>query len=249
MRVRLRTNGMRYTSFARELHDTEGRAFRGHGLKLRTRAYEDRVSCTYKAVGLGRYAVVGAAIDSTQKAKVKFEEGIYSFHSAFSKQATVAEPPGTTFLTVGDWARLFPAAAEIAPSSEPLWVTARSEVRRIHKLVLDFAGTRAEAMLEICHSNDAETPNKVEFSWKYRAKRERFEPSAVALMRMFAQALNQSMWADPSVHLNKALSDATTYSSVYFGIQSWGAILLRSDSQALRGAVAANIDEPISSPA
>lgn len=205
-RVRLRTEPLRRSSFVRELLDTAGRTFGASSLRLRTRSYADRVKATYKAIGPDRYVVARAAIESMHpSAKVKLEEGIYAFHSEFSKQATVTETVGTRFRTVGDWARIFPSASQVAPESEPLVITARADVLRSHKLELDFGSTTTEAMLEVYHSNDPGTPDKVEFSWKCRSKCERFQPEPLELMRAFHRRLNQSRWADPSAHRDKAM--------------------------------------------
>jgi hypothetical protein len=220
-RVRLTADSLRRSDFTRELLDTRDRTFGGRGLKLRLRKYSDRLTCTFKAIGLDRYAVrkarVRAADPFRSKAATKFEEGIYALHSAFSKQTTIPLPLGWQFGCVSDWARLFPSALEVVPAhAEPLVVTSQIVIRRTHKMILDFGETQAEAMLELGFSPASEIPETADFSWKYRHKKERFTPNAVTLMRRFSQALNQCTWADPDVHLRKALLDAGASSSSHF---------------------------------
>jgi hypothetical protein len=211
-RVRLTTDSIRSSEFTRELLDTAGRAFGARGLKLRIRKYRDRLTCTFKAIALDRYVVRRARIMPApafrSKAVVKFEEGIYALHSAFSKQSTIPLPLGWQFARVSDWGRIFPGALEVSPRDEPLAVIAQRVIRRTHKMILEFVDIEAEAMLELGFLPGSEAPETADFSWKYRRKKGPFSPEAVVLMRQFSQALNQSEWADLDVHVRKALADA-----------------------------------------
>ena len=207
--VRLSTKKLRHTTFARELLDTEDRDFASHGFKLRVRTFAEHLACTFKLVDLDRYVVSAAEISSTdENARRKFEEGIYAFHTGFSKQVTSRQPLGTKFSRVADWGRVFPDAFRIAHPDQKLVAHVHGDVQRIHRLRLQFADVRVAAMLELCYADLAGTPIKVDFSWKYRQKRERYDPRVSRQMRAFMQGLNQSSWAVPREHLEKARTDA-----------------------------------------
>jgi hypothetical protein len=217
-RVRLAAGATESTSFTRELLDTDEGSFSSRGLKLRLRKYQSRWMACYKAVALDRYLVKRARVETAPEyaldAVTKFEEGIYALHSAFSTQTSVPVPVGWGFERVADWSRIFPGAREIAPDDKPLHVTARRVIQKTHKVQLDFEGFVADAMLEVGFEPGSLVPETADFSWKYRRKKGRFLTGPISLMRAFSQALNQSTWADPDVHLRKALTDAgATWSS------------------------------------
>jgi len=197
--------------FERGLFDTEDEAFGRAGIKIRTRIYPDRVSCTFKAIDADRYVVAEAPVESVdRKAKTKLEEGIYAFHATFSRQTTSRQPLGTTFPRVADWALLFPGAARIARLGARLLPTSkRTIVTRVGNLALDFAGHPVEASLEIGRLETLDGPiEKIEFSWKDRHSKERYQPEVARHMRRYMQALNLSEWVDLDIHLDKARSDA-----------------------------------------
>jgi hypothetical protein len=208
--------------FERCLLDTENEAFGRAGIKIRTRVYQDRMSCTFKAIDADRYVVAEAPVESVdRKAKTKLEEGIYAFHSTYSRQTTSRQPLGTKFPRVADWALLFPGAARIARLGSRLVPTSkRTIVTRVGNLALDFAGHRVEASLEIGRLDGSEGASgsgadssdapieKIEFSWKDRHSKERYRPEVARHMRRFMQALNLSDWVDLDIHLDKARSDA-----------------------------------------
>jgi hypothetical protein len=207
--------------FTRELWDTPHRQFHAQGYKLRTRAHAGFVACTFKAIGLDRYTIANAPVHSgDETAKEKFEEGIYAFHASFSKQTTTKQPLPLRLIAVKDWARMFPGALEIASWHDPLYCVGRARVERVRGLRLDFAGTTVNGMLEIHYSPSADVPEKVEFSWKHRSKRERYAPEVARSMRSFLQALNHSDWGDTSAHLKKALADGAGHGRSPLGAET-----------------------------
>jgi hypothetical protein len=209
--VRLVEGERRRVVFERKLFDTEARDFATAGLKLRTRTYGDRTSCTFKAVHTDRYVAAGAHVESIDvDARTKFEEGLYAFHSSFSKQTTTQQPLGATFARVADWARLFPGAIRYARLGARLAIAApRTIVTRVCDLELDFVGKRVDASIEIgrIETQDGEIA-KVELSWKDRHPRERYSGDLSKRMRHFMQAINASEWVDLDAHLEKARADA-----------------------------------------
>jgi hypothetical protein len=209
--VHLVAGAPRRVVFERKLFDTDARDFAAAGMKLRTRTYADRTSCTFKAISTDRYVAAAAPVESVDlEARTKLEEGLYAFHSTFSRQTTSRQPLGTTFARVADWARLFPGAAKFArlgarlvPASE------RTVVTRIAELELDFVGRRVEASIEIGRRETQEGAiEKAELSWKDRHPRERFHGELSKRMRRFMQRLNASEWVDLEAHLEKARIDA-----------------------------------------
>ena len=205
------TGAHRRVVFERQLFDTEDGAFARAGIKIRTRRYADRVSCTFKAIDPDRYVVAEAPVESVdRKAKTKLEEGIYAFHSTYSRQTTSRQPLGSEFPRVVDWAQVFPGAARFARLGARLVPTSkRTVVTRVGNLELDFAGHRVEASLEVGRVGSVEGEiEKIEFSWKDREKRERYRSENAKSMRRFMQALNHSDWVDSSIHLEKARTDA-----------------------------------------
>jgi hypothetical protein len=232
-KVHVNTRKLKYSSFTRDLLDTPSGAFTAKGLKLRVRRYDTKIACCYKAVALDRYVAKAADVEASAQyaadAVTKYEEGIYALHSAFSKQTTLSIAPGWRFDHVSDWISIFPGAGAISSGTEPLTVTNRVHTHRFHKIVLEFANEPVEAMLEIGFAPDSTTPQSADFSWKYRRTHGKFLPEFVSLMREFSKTLNNSDWADLSVHLKKALVNAGA---------SWSAEFFQGMSQRAAGSSA-----------
>src|SRR5260221_9192057 len=154
--VVLLTRGWRSVFYVRELFDPPEEDFARRHAKLRVRSYEDRVDFTFKAVSPDRYAAAEASVDAIDKgARVKLEEGIYAFHSTYSRQATVRRPRGSRCERVRDWARLFPGAAHVADADAPTLATSRSVVRRIKGLELVFGKRVVPAMVDIAFADES----------------------------------------------------------------------------------------------
>lgn len=214
-----------------EFLDTEDRTIFNAGLLLRRRTAADgAVQFTLKCRSPDRYLADGADLSPAPKQGFdeddvdrKFEEDVgVPFVSRFSQSTSITFPHGK----VGKQALHLDQAAKVFPILKHLGRDRRAKANPVLKVVgkqriaeqvfrgpdLVFRSeakkVKAQTALIVWHIDGRPAPAVVEFSFRYKAKKERVSPLVSRQAMTLYRALQETVWFDPAV-------DSTKTSFVY----------------------------------
>lgn len=189
--------------------DTKDRLLGGNEMILRRRTRKKRTEYTLKCRSRDRYLAAAAIVKAGRglEPDEKFEEDIGPpFASRFSHSNTVefsrdeAPPP---LKRLGDAARLFPGIKVLCRETD---ATAKTKLRPVNAKepiehvytgpAFRIGGVEAEIALIVWFGGDGEDVLLAEFSFRYKAKRERFSGKMARAARTLYEVLQKSKWAN-----------------------------------------------------